>query len=196
MSPIRRRITLFLLASCLSVGVLASSSVSAQEATEEWTADEVAFVDAFVDAFVETPEFLVDETTVIEFAEPAAELIVPTPLPELIVPTPVAEPSPSATPLPAPIATPAPASNPLKLAVAVIDNRFQPTALSIAPGTTVTWTNNGNNIHTLTSPDGLFDSGGLIGGATFSFTFDKAGSYRLICRQHGLNGMAGQIVVQ
>jgi len=78
----------------------------------------------------------------------------------------------------------------------VVDNRFQPNSLSISVGSTVTWTNNGNNIHTLTSPDGLFDSGGLIGGQSFSFTFDKAGTFRLICRQHGLNGMAGQITVQ
>jgi plastocyanin len=110
-----------------------------------------------------------------------------------LMPTPTLEPSPTAAPLPT--ATPASAAS-NKLAVAVIDNRFQPTALNIAAGTTVTWTNNGNNIHTLTSPDGGFDSGGLLGGASFSFTFDKAGTYRLICRQHGLNGMAGQIVVQ
>jgi len=103
---------------------------------------------------------------------------------------------PTVMPLPAPTA---PTSAPVlgnKIAAAVVDNRFQPNSLSISVGSTVTWTNNGNNIHTLTSPDGLFDSGGLIGGQSFSFTFDKAGTFRLICRQHGLNGMAGQITVQ
>ena len=63
-------------------------------------------------------------------------------------------------------------------------------------GSTVTWTNNGNNIHTLTSADGLFDSGGLLGGQSFSFSSIRQGAYRLICRQHGLNGMAAQVIVQ
>ena len=103
---------------------------------------------------------------------------------------------------PAPLATlvataaPVPAAAAARIAATVIDNRFQPGALTVAVGSTVTWTNNGNNMHTLTSTDGLFDSGGLLGGQAFNFTFDKAGTYRLLCRQHGLNGMFGQVVVE
>ena len=78
----------------------------------------------------------------------------------------------------------------------MIDNRFQPNSLSVAVGTTVTWTNQGSNTHTLHGLDGQLESGPLVAGQPYSFTFDKAGTYRLICRQHGLNGMAAQVIVQ
>lgn len=192
MASLRRRVSLTLLSAGLSVAVLASAY--AQEA-EEPTAGEVDPSSVIVE------EPVADFVAVApELGAPVVELAAP---PVAAAPAPLAEPiataAPSASPLPA--TSPAPAAAPVpavagKLAVAVIDNRFQPNALTIAPGTTVTWTNNGNNIHTLTSIDGAFDSGGLVGGASFTFTFDKAGTYRLICRQHGLNGMAGQVVVQ
>jgi plastocyanin len=66
----------------------------------------------------------------------------------------------------------------------------------VAVGTTVTWTNNGFNFHTLSTQDGQFNSGALGGGQSFSFTFQQAGNVVLICRQHVLNGMTGRITVQ
>jgi plastocyanin len=114
----------------------------------------------------------------------------------------VAQPNPAATATPLPISTPTPAATPTAapaagpVAATLVDNRFQPSALTVAPGTTVTWTNNGFNLHTLTSPDGLFDSGALAGGQSFSYTFQKAGTFVVICRQHVLNGMTGRITVQ
>lgn len=36
-------------------------------------------------------------------------------------------------------------------AVSIVDNAFNPPTVSIAPGNSVTWTNNGNNQHTVTS---------------------------------------------
>lgn len=171
MTSLSRRILLTLLAGGLSLAVIASAA--AQEA-EEPAADEAVYAVAPDEMIVEVPT--AEETT------PA-----PLALEPVVEPSPVLPPQPAAAPAPA-------TSN--KLAVAVVDNRFQPNALTIAPGTTVTWTNNGFNIHTLTSTDAGFDSGGLVGGASFTFTFDKSGTYRLICRQHGLNGMAGQVIVQ
>jgi plastocyanin len=89
-------------------------------------------------------------------------------------------------------AAPAAAAN---VAAVVVDNRFQPTSLELGVGTSVTWTNAGSNLHTLSSLDGLFDSGALMSGQSFTYTFDKPGTYQLICRQHGLNGMTARVVV-
>src|SRR5437868_1305618 len=50
------------------------------------------------------------------------------------------------TPSASPTAAPATAG---RLAATVIDNRFQPNSLSVAVGTTVTWTNQGSNTHGL-----------------------------------------------
>jgi len=40
---------------------------------------------------------------------------------------------------------------PASASVAIGDNSFSPTSVSVAPGGTVTWTNNGLNTHTVTS---------------------------------------------
>jgi plastocyanin len=191
MHPLRASLARTVLMAGLLLAVVASPSASAQEATD----DSVVF----------------DEPAALEQLSPEAELIVafdpfavePATVEPVIVEPVQVEPTVTSSPMPVPTATPAPTLVPTptpapaaaKVAATVVDNRFQPTALTIAVGSTVTWTNNGNNIHTLTSND-LFDSGGLLGGQSFSYTFDKAGTFRLICRQHGLNGMAGQVVVQ
>jgi len=76
---------------------------------------------------------------------------------------------------------------------------FQPKELTVAVGTTVTWRNEDSFPHTVTAgtrgaPSGLFDSGELGSGGTFSFTFDKAGRYDYHCSLHP--GMDGVVVVQ
>jgi plastocyanin len=146
---------------------------------EEPATDETLAVDAPQPPLIDAPVNAPVDGPAVENA--------PTPLPN-----PTALPTLTPSPAPAPVAAPAVG----KIAATVIDNRFQPSALTIGVGSTVTWTNNGNNIHTLSSFDGLFDSGGLLGGQSFSFTFEKPCTHRLICRQHGLNGMAGQVVVE
>jgi plastocyanin len=55
---------------------------------------------------------------------------------------------------------------------------------AVPPGTTVTWTNVGPTVHTSTSDDGVWDSGDLEAGDSFSFTFDKPGVYWYFCRPH------------
>lgn len=55
--------------------------------------------------------------------------------------------------------------------------------VTITPGSTVTWTNNDDKPHTITSgstqagPDGKFDSGLIQPGQTYSHTFTDAGTY-------------------
>jgi plastocyanin len=75
---------------------------------------------------------------------------------------------------------------------------FAPKELHVAPGTTVTWTNPSDAVHTVTADDGSFDSGDQNPGDTFEWTFDSPGTYQYFCQQHGAPGltdMAGLIVV-
>lgn len=79
---------------------------------------------------------------------------------------------------PAPTATTAPPSCPPPSSgtVAVMNNLFSPTGISVSAGTTVTWAFNGNcRTHTVTSDTGLFDSGNKKSG-TFSHTFSTPGT--------------------
>ena len=88
---------------------------------------------------------------------------------------------------------------------------YSPAELKVPAGTTVTWTNDDDVLHTVTSgrqaeqgvpgvsdgkdarPDGTFD-GELDGaGTTFEFTFDEPGTYAYYCNVHV--GMVGEVVV-
>lgn len=61
---------------------------------------------------------------------------------------------------------------------------FSPSVLTIKAGTTVTWTNTSSAPHTVTSDMGAFN-GSLGGsGATFSFTFTRAGTFSYHCSIH------------
>ena len=63
--------------------------------------------------------------------------------------------------------------------VSMEDNYFDAPNVTVEPGTTVTWVQNGQNPHTTTSYDGLWDYGIIEGGSgsTFSFTFEEPGTY-------------------
>jgi plastocyanin len=67
--------------------------------------------------------------------------------------------------------------------------------LTVKAGTTVTWTNDDPGmIHTVTSVDGLFDSGFLDEGATWSYTFEEAGEFEYFCGPHPW--MRAKVVVE
>jgi plastocyanin len=78
--------------------------------------------------------------------------------------------------------------------IEIKDYAFTPATLTVAAGTTVTWTNNDAVPHTATASDGTFDSGNLNPGQSFSFTFPTPGSFPYVCQYHA--GMQGTIVVQ
>jgi plastocyanin len=84
-----------------------------------------------------------------------------------------------------------------EVTVRMEDNFFDPANITVEPGTTVTWVQSGNNPHTTTSYDGLWDSGMLPGGSgqTFSFTFDEPGTYDYFCIPHENLGMVGTVTV-
>ena len=79
-------------------------------------------------------------------------------------------------------------------ATSLTDTAFDPNPLQVSVGSTVTWTNNDSQPHTVTSgsngqPDNKFNSSPnftplLNPGQTFSFTFTQAGDYPYFCMLH------------
>ena len=80
--------------------------------------------------------------------------------------------------------------------VAVRDDRFTDSRLTIAAGTTVSWVHKGHNTHTVSSFGGDWESGVLSRGESFSYTFTGPGTYQYLCRQHLLQGMRGTVTVE
>jgi amicyanin len=78
-------------------------------------------------------------------------------------------------------------------AVAIADFKFNPATLTVPVGTTVTWTNQDEEPHTLAAKDGSFHSAGIDTHGTYSFTFTTPGSYDYICSIHPF--MTGTVVV-
>jgi plastocyanin len=78
-------------------------------------------------------------------------------------------------------------------AVTIQNFAFGPASLSVAVGTTVTWTNSDSAPHTATADDGSFDSSSIAPGATFSQAFDTAGTFAYHCSLHP--NMTGTIEV-
>jgi plastocyanin len=79
--------------------------------------------------------------------------------------------------------------------VAAQDNVFNPVTVNVTAGTTVRWTNSGNNPHTTTSDTGLWDSGTMNAGAVFTHTFTTPGTFPYSCTFHASLGMTGTVVV-
>ena len=92
------------------------------------------------------------------------------------------------------------------VAVSIKDFAFSPAKIEIQAGTTVTWTNEDSAPHTVTATksddldaalSGLFDSGDLQQGDTFSYTFDKAGDYYYECTIHAsMKSMHAEVEVK
>jgi plastocyanin len=72
--------------------------------------------------------------------------------------------------------------------------KFEPAAITVPDGTTVTWTNNDNFTHNVR----LIDDGGEIldlpPGESVSFTFTGPGEHRYDCSFHP-NDMSGVVIV-
>lgn len=88
--------------------------------------------------------------------------------------------------------------------VSIGDNFYSPATVTINAGDSVTWTNNGQAPHSVTSTDGLFDSSPncpgnvddcIQPGGNYTHTFNSVGSFDYYCRVHGFS-MAGTVVVE
>ncbi len=88
--------------------------------------------------------------------------------------------------------------------------RFVPTEITIKAGDTVEWRNIGSIPHTVTADSGrapssrnielpagaeTFDSGWVMGGQWFRYTFREPGVYRYICLPHERAPMLGTVIV-
>jgi plastocyanin len=71
---------------------------------------------------------------------------------------------------------------------------FSPISMTVSAGATVTWTNMDDEPHTVVSDTGLFRSSAMDTHESFSFKFDKPGTYHYTCSIHPR--MVGTIVVQ
>jgi plastocyanin len=86
------------------------------------------------------------------------------------------------------------------VAVGEVGFTFSPASVTIQPGDTVQWTWSASG-HSSTSgspgaPSGIWDSGILNQGATFSHTFNTVGSFPYYCTPHGsCCGMRGTVTV-
>lgn len=108
------------------------------------------------------------------------------------VPTTAAEP----TSTPDPTATGEPAG--AGAAISIGGFAYTPATLTVPVGTTVTWTNDEDALHTVTSgaPDARtdgFDSGEIDTGVEFSVTFEEAGTFPFFCDRHEF--MRGEVTV-
>jgi len=82
-------------------------------------------------------------------------------------------------------------------AVTIENMMFSPSQITVAKGGTVTWTNKDSVSHTVTddlSNVGGPASGDIQPGKTYSFTFNKTGSFQYHCTIHP--SMRGTIVVK
>jgi plastocyanin len=61
-------------------------------------------------------------------------------------------------------------------------------------GTTVTWTNKDQVEHTVTSDNGIFDSGFLSQNEPWSYTFNEPGTFTYHCEPHPF--MTAQVIVE
>ena len=76
-----------------------------------------------------------------------------------------------------------------------IDNfSFTPASITVAVGTTITWTNRDDIPHTVVSDDKVIKSKVLDTDEKFSYTFSKPGTYPYFCSIHPK--MTGKVIVQ
>jgi plastocyanin len=74
-------------------------------------------------------------------------------------------------------------------------DRFNPSTLTIAVGDRVRVVNDDSNHHTFTD-SGVFDSGDLGPGGSYTYRFSQAGTFDFLCSYHSAVGMKGQITVR
>lgn len=86
------------------------------------------------------------------------------------------------------------ADQPLRAQIVIKEFKFTPASLTVKPGTTVMWANEDDEPHTVVSDSGIFRSGAIDTDGTFSFRFDRPGTYHFICSIHPQ--MVGTIVVE
>lgn len=95
-----------------------------------------------------------------------------------------------------PAPPPAPALDPMPTTIEadISGFAFVPDTITVAVGTTITWTNKDSAPHTVSSRDGVFESGTMSRNATFSYTFEQSGTFEYYCKFHPY--MTAKIIVE
>lgn len=90
----------------------------------------------------------------------------------------------------------APAASTKKPSITITNYSFHPATLTVKKGSTVTWVNKDDDVHTIKGTEGpqAFGSPALDSGGAFGFTFRHAGTYHYICSVHPY--MHGVLVVR
>jgi plastocyanin len=57
------------------------------------------------------------------------------------------------------------------------NSAFSPATITVASGSKITWMNDDNMIHTVTTANGSLNSGDIAVGSSYSKTFSSAGTY-------------------
>jgi plastocyanin len=72
--------------------------------------------------------------------------------------------------------------------------QFQPNAIRVQAGSTVTWRNRDQVFHTVTAEDGSWTSPMIEPGQTFQRRFDAPGRYHIVCTPHPTMKMVVEVV--
>ena len=78
--------------------------------------------------------------------------------------------------------------------VEIAKHKFSRPTLTVPVGTTVTWLNRDEDVHTVVSTILAFKSAGLETDEAYSYTFTKPGVYEYFCTLHPL--MTGKVIVK
>jgi plastocyanin len=95
--------------------------------------------------------------------------------------------------------SPSPVTSFVKILLGSADSvsySYSPVEVTVVIGVnnTVTWVNDDNAAHTVTSRDGSFGSGNIGAGGVYTYTFTTPGTYRYYCAYH--SWMVGTVVVE
>ncbi|MCW2668956.1 MAG: blue (type 1) copper domain protein [Frankiales bacterium] len=114
-------------------------------------------------------------------------------------PVAVTSPSPKPAPRPSPTRSPAPKPTIPKGTTHTIHMQspyaFSPMTLTIAVGDSIRVVNDDSTHHTFTD-SGVFDSGDMGGGASYTYRFTRAGTFDFVCTYHESLGMKGRVTVR
>ena len=80
--------------------------------------------------------------------------------------------------------------------VIIFDNGYSPTAVTVAPGGTVTWVWTGNNAHGVTFDDATISASTIQSVGTYSVRFPRAGIFSFFCTVHGRTVESGTVTVK
>jgi plastocyanin len=74
------------------------------------------------------------------------------------------------------------------------DYKFEQTTVTVTAGDTVTWVNQGLDVHSVTADGNIFDSRDIDAGQSWTYTFATPGTFTYYCDPHPW--MTGTVIVE